>query len=445
MIRLMLEDEGFCLLATKHLEPHYFDNQTLTWLFTKIRDHQIRYERPPALLALYEYVRELDPMLASQYQSAVVQIEQTPLADPQFIVDKVVEFVQRNMFVAGMQELRALYNKGDVNAAFDEMMRKADEISRVKLQGVDRSFFFLEFEQRQRRRQYETLASHLHTFSTGIPDLDRVLKGGLSLGELGVWIAKHKAGKSMLLVWLVFYAVRALRIPVLVTVHEGGREYWEDRIESAFAHQLTSLVTRGDLDAQTHQRLVDEYRELSRLLVIRGYTKDEGTWNATVGDIYAELKDLRTRYGFRPKLVVVDYGDLLKSQFRADTETQHQTAAFKDLKALTDKDQGYAIWTASQAQRLPARADRDPKYLIRAEQVADAIGKVRVADFYGSINRTYDEEQSNRIRIFAEQYRHGQAGRLIDVETDYGRSRFVKSIIDSKPAPIEYVQDDLDL
>jgi KaiC/GvpD/RAD55 family RecA-like ATPase len=445
MLRLMIEDEGFCILATQQLEGHYFENPALTWLYGRIRDHQVSYSRPPSFLALYEYLRDLDPTIAQQYQPVIVQLEQTPVTDPQFITDRIVDFVKRNLFVAGMEEARALYNKGATDDAFDFWMRRGEEINQVSLGAVDRGWFFLELPERQRRRQYQAAASHLHTFSTGIPDLDKILNGGLSLGELGIWIAKHKTGKSMLLAWLVFYAVRALRVPVLVTVHEGGREYWEDRLEASFAHTVTALVTRGELDPATHQRLVDEYRELSQLLVIRGYTKDEGTWNATVGDIYAEVKDLRTRYGFRPKMIVCDYGDLLKSQFKADSETAHQTAAFKDLKSLSDKDQGYAVWTASQAQRLPARADRDPTYLIRAEQVADAIGKVRVADFYGSLNRTHDEERENRIRLFAEQYRKNQAGRVIELETDYGRSRFVKSVLSSEAAPVDAEQREFEL
>lgn len=441
----MIDDEGFCLLATVHLQGHYFENPALTWLFNQIKEHHIRYQHPPGFVALYEYLRDLDPTIAQQYQALVVQIEQTPVLDAGFISDRIVEFVKRNMFVSGLENVRALYNKGDFDGACDFWLRRGEEINEVSLGSLDRGWFFAELDQRQRRRQHQAAADHLHTFSTGIPDLDVVLKGGLSLGELGVWIAKHKTGKSMLLTWLVFYAVRALRIPILVTVHEGGRTYWEDRLEAAFAYQLAELVARGELDPVTHQRLVDEYKHMSRLLVIRGYTKEEKVWNATVGDIYAELKDLRTRHGFRPKMIVVDYGDLLRSQYKADTEVAHQTAAFKDLKSLTDKDQGYAVWTASQAIRLPARADIDPMYLVRAEQVADAIAKVRQADFYGSINRTREEEKTNRIRLYAEKYRKGRSGRIISLETDYGRSRFVRSILASEAAPVEMEQREFDL
>jgi replicative DNA helicase len=442
-IRLAIEDEAFCHLACSHLEPSYFENAALTWVFGRVKEHWLRYARPSSFIALHEYLRELDPMVAQTYAPTVMQLEQTPVAEQQFIADKIVEFVKRNLFVAGMEQARALYNKGDVDGAFDFWMRRGDEINRVSLGIVDRGFFFEEVDERQQRREYKARAGHLFTFSTGIPDLDAILNGGLSIGEFGMWFAKQKAGKSMLLLWFAFFAVRALRIPVLVTVHEGGREYWEDRLESAFAHTVTSLVSRGEMDPATHARLLDEYRELKKLLVIRGYTKGEGTWNANVGDIESELHELRVRYGFVPKMIIPDYADLLRSRYKAETERDHQTEAAKDLATLAER--GYAIWSASQVQRLPPAADRDPRYLIRAEQVADAIGKARIPTFYGSINRTKEEQKNQRVRLYAEEYRHGEAGRIIEVETDYSRARFVRSVLAAHDAPmLDATQDEVD-
>jgi hypothetical protein len=77
----------------------------------------------------------------------------------------------------------------------------------------------------------------------------------------------------------------------------------------------------------------------------------------------------------------------------------------------------------------------DPNFLVRSEHIADAIGKVRVADFYGSINRTIQEKEQDRARLFAEDYRKGEAGRVIEVATDYGHGRFVRSVLRSSAAP----------
>lgn len=434
-LRLMLEDDGFCALALRHFRPSYFESAAMGWVFTMIEQHHAAYQRPPSLLATYESLRQLDPLVAQQYQPTVDAIAQTPATDEDFIRDRVVDFVRRNLFVEGFENARRLYNRGDVDAAYDFWQRRSEEIQQINLGGADRSFFFDDFEARFKSRQAHGAAVHTHTFSTGIPDLDDVLDGGLSKGELGGWIAYQKTGKSMMLVWLAFWAVRANRVPVLVTVHEGGREYWENRLDAAFANTFVTAVSRGQLDRAAHRDLVEEYREMRQLLVIRGYTKDEGVWNATALDIAGELKELRTRWGFRPSMIVVDYADLLRARpgMGASSETEHQTHAVRDLKALTDQDRGYAIWTAFQAQRKNPKADVDDNFVVHAENVSDAAAKFRVPDFYGSINRTVEEKQTDRARLFAEDYRGGLGGRVIPVDTDYANGRFIRSILSPPP------------
>ncbi|HET6495495.1 MAG TPA: AAA family ATPase [Thermoleophilia bacterium] len=440
-LRLMLEDEAYCALATTHFQVGFFENAALSWTFGVVHGYYAAYSRPPTPMVLHEELRKLDPAIGSQYRPTIEAVTSPAPIEVDYIRDQTVEFVRRNLFVQRFEHARQLYNQGNTSDAYDFWQRSAEEINQVTLKVVDRSWFFEDLDDRQKRRAHYASAQDYNTFPTGIDELDRVLNGGLSIGELGAWIAYQKVGKSMLLTWLAYFAVRALQAPVLVTIHEGGREYWEDRLEAAFAHMFTSLISRNELTVESHAALVEEYRGLRRLCVVRGFTKEEESWNATVLDLDKELKDLRVQ-GFRPRMIVIDYADLLRSRDRADNETAHQTAAWRDVKTLAGRDNGYAIWTAAQAQRKNPKADRDPNFFVRAENVSDAAGKVRVPDFYGSINRTREEEETNRVRLLAEDYRSGMGGRVIELETDYAHGRFVKSVLASRaapPAPVELV------
>jgi replicative DNA helicase len=436
VLRHMVDEEAFCFMCTEHLRSNFFENAALGWIFGAIQRHSVAYSRPPNFMVLYEELRRLDPLLAAQYQPTLDAIYRTPPSEPEYVGSKVMDFVKRNVFFESFEYVRKLYNDGKADDAYDAWQRASEDIQKISLEQVDRGFFFEDFEARHSQRVHAANTFDFSTFSTGIPELDLVLDGGLSLGELGAWIAYQKVGKSYMLAWLAFYAVRALQIPVLVTVHEGSREYWEARLDAAWADTFVNLVKRGELTHERHREMAAEYEQLKGLLVVRGYTKGEQTWSANAQDIYGELKDLRVRHGFRPKMIVIDYADLLRARTHANSETEHQTAAWRDIKTLTSADQGYAIWTASQAQRKNPRADRDPDFVVRAEHVADAIGKVRTADFYGSINRTMEEKQNHRARLFAEDYRGGEAGKIIEVETDYGHGRFVRSIISQRDAPV---------
>ena len=80
---------------------------------------------------------------------------------------------------------------------------------------------------------------------------------------------------------------------------------------------------------------------------------------------------------------------------------------------------------------------------VRSDETADAIGKVRVSDIYGSLNRTSEEKEEGKARVFIEDYRSGPSGaaRIIHVRTDYDNGRFVRNplgavTVEPQPMPI---------
>lgn len=433
LLRYALDDDSFAALISKHLQPSYFESPALGWIFSTIQWYVGQYSRAPSPLVLLDACSRMHPSLIEQYRPTVTAVTTAPTVEAQYIGERLTEFIKRNLFVDGIEKLRHLYNGGSVEDAYRFWAERADQIHSVTTESPDRSFFFEDFDDRISRRRHEAAHEHLYTFPTGIPDLDDVLGGGLSKGELGIWVAYPKVGKSHMLQWLAYYAVRALRIPVHYTVLEGGREQVEDRFDAAFAYMTARELKTNDVDLQRMQALRDEYQELRQLLVIRGFTKSGDAWSATPDDIYRDLVDLRQRRGFRPRLLVTDYGDLLKPRpgVSHDNEMRAQASVFRDLKALCDRDDGYAHWTASQAQRPTKGATENEKHVVRSQQIADCYEKVRCADFIGSLNRTGTEMVEERMRIFAELYRSNPAGRLIEVKTDFAHHRAVTSTLRS--------------
>jgi replicative DNA helicase len=261
LLRLCLDNEAFAVLAARHLKPSFFETAPLSWIFSSVQWYIQTYARPPTPFVIMDSCRRLDPMLSAQYLPTVEGVCSSAIVEEKYIGDKLTEFIKRNLVVDGVEKLRLLYNQGDVDATVRFFSERAEEIQQVNLGVVDRSFFFEEMEQRSMRRAAEAAQGNLYTFSTGVPDLDGVLNGGLSKGELGIWVAYPKVGKSHMLQWLAYYAVRALRIPVLYVVLEGGREQAEDRFEAAFTYSTAMDLKTGNVDANRMRAIRDEYRD----------------------------------------------------------------------------------------------------------------------------------------------------------------------------------------
>lgn len=430
MLRLALENEAFAFLISQYLKVSFFETPALGWIFNCIAHYVTAYGRPPSALVLRDMVGQLDPSYHASYAPTVEAVVAAPAVEEAYIATRIEEFVRRNLIVEGVEKLRNLYNTNNLEELQAFFVRRAEEVASVSLKKVDRTFFFEDVNLRAERRQRVAMQTHLYTFSTGIKELDDVLDGGLSRGELGLWSAVAKAGKSHFLQWFAYFAVRALRIPVLYIILEGGREQTEDRFEAAFAYRTAKELRADAYSVVREQQLIAEYNELRRLLVIRGFTKSDEGWNTTVNDIWTEIRALRQREGFKPLMIVIDYLDLLRDGEKRshDNEMREQAAVVRQVKKLADRDDGYAIWTASQIQRQKPAKEQNPDWVPRSGDIADSIEKIRAVDFHGTIARTDVEKRAEKARIFAELYRSAPAGKLIEINTDFAHHRAYTSV-----------------
>lgn len=429
VVRLALEDDGFCGQALRYLQPEMFESDALSWVW-KVIQREREANRTSTLLVVKDRLRDVARPQQGHYSAMVQMLEADTLREDAFIRARLAEFVQRNLFVAAFADSKRLYNVGQVDAAIDLMRAETQKAAQVTFEAPDRAWFFEELNDRQRIRRQMREREWEYVFPTGIHVTDLVLDGGLSRGELGTWIADSKGGKSLFLVHLALYASRAMRQRVLFVVLEGSRQQAENRLESLASGMLYREIKRGEIDPQQYAQIMEEYRGLRHNLVVRGMTD---RWNYTAGDIRAELDDLRTQHGWRPVMLVCDYGDLLRSQAKGvANEEQHQRDGFGDLKTLSTQDRGYAIWTASQARRPVTKKDsKDQKEfrvwgkpVLRSKDVADSYNKIRRSDFIGSINQDPEEKKRKEARLYHELYRDNAAHRVCKIRQDLNRMIF---------------------
>lgn len=417
LLRILMEDNGFAALVTPHLQPTFFMDQTLGWMYGFGVRYFEEYQAWPTATVYHNQIRQyLDPKLKPLYQAVVEQVAQMSLRDEQWMRDTTLDFVKRNIFVRTYQESRHLYNSGKVEEAYDLMMARMEQISRTTWDPVDESDLFSELAYRTNRRMDYDLGKD--SVGTAIPMFDHILGGGLSKGELGIIIAYPKMGKST---WLVHFGVAATRNNFKKTAHfvfEGTRQMVEDRYDAALMNELFNNVKRGDVELKKYNQAWDLYQTLKGFLKIRGYTE---RWDYTVLDIHEDLKRWKRESGWEPDLVVVDYGDLIGGRERNyPNEREKQKAAFRDLKSLANR--GYALWTASQAQR-PKEGAEAKTDILRARQIADCYEKVRVADLLCSQNMTLDERKACLSRLYVELYRSNAAEENILCVCDFSRMK----------------------
>lgn len=460
VIKLALLDDGFCTAAIQHVRPEMFESDALRWCWQNIMRER-EAQRTPTALVLRDKLRHVEPVVQPRYAAMLQAIEQDQLREEHYVRYSLAEFVARNVFVAAYQDSQKLYNMGRVNDAIDVMKREADRAARISFASPARYWFYAELEDRQRQRKERARREYDYTFPTGIVGVDEVLDGGLSIGELGCWMGDAKAGKSIMLVHLACYAARALMRKVLLVLLEGSYLQTASRMDAWHAAELYNEVKRGTFSYEAFARLQDEYRSASDRLVIRQMTD---SWSYSAADIQTELTELAGNSGWRPAMLVVDYGDLLRSQTGKNlSEEQHQRDAFGDLQVLCKRDAGYAVWTVSQARRprglgksaKDAKDDngngeggevwRGGKPVLSRGSMSDSYNKVRRVDFLGSINQDAEDKTRHEARLYLDIYRDNAADTVVKVKQDLNRMRFV-DLMDplNRPDRASAVLDEMD-
>lgn len=447
IVKMALQDDSFVVMALKYVKPEMFESDVLQWAWRQISAER-EAGRVPTPLVLRDKVRKIEKPSQPRYFAVLDAIDQDILREDPHIRHSLTEFVRRNLFVAAYDDSRRVYNMGKPDDAVELMRREMEKIQQVSFDQPNHVFFFADIDRRMQRRRRSANNVFSQTFPTGISGVDAVLDGGLSKGELGVWMGDAKAGKSLLLLHLAVFAARGLGRRVLFVVLEGSSEQTEDRLDAYMADAAYHDAKRGDFQLG---RGGDEYRSLRENLVVVGLTK---TWTNTVDDIQREMAELKASNGWVPDMIVVDYGDLLRARTPVKSEEEHQREAFADLKSLSTRDGGYAVWTATQARRPEAAKGEKPidlkdwesKAFLRARDVADSYNKVRRADFIGSINRDETEKAHGFARLYCDMYRAGQAGKIVPIKQSLDSMRFVDVLhLLNRPDAPENVRRDLEL
>jgi replicative DNA helicase len=256
----------------------------------------------------------------------------------------------------------------------------------------------------------ERLSSYKHGFVKSKPvptfsmKFNKLLLGGLDAGEMGVVLGLRGYGKSHILVALGASAVQAGKKVYHVSLEMGRRS-----VLRRYDTSLTGLPPK-ELAGQAGEQ-----------------TKKLGASNLWVGSYPANtlspsaLRSMVSRRG-RPDLLIVDYGRIMRPDFRTDTpytQIGDIYAALRDIGIEFD----CAVWTAGQVNRLGYGKQDSEGDVITLEQVAESIQIGDHADVVVSWNATRQEIHDHKGRLWVDKNREAEDKVMLHMEADWSLSR----------------------
>lgn len=335
-------------------------------------------------------------------------MEATP-ADGRYVVEQVCEAARKAALWKALDDGLRAYGQGRLDEVVEGVVR-AGGIGQVDMDpGVDWAGSVVERTRRRVEHQEPP------RWGTGIVDLDDMIRGGLSSGELGVFVAAPGAGKSTA---LVTAAVHAMNLGGTVVY------YSFEMYESDIVDRIDSAVTMVPQDqlrkhAEHVQGAVEAWlKRCKGACVVKKFPARV----TSTREVRAHLQHLRAARSIRPSVLVFDYADKMASENPARYEKDHQVvgAVYDEVRNLGEEF-GCPVWTASQTN-----SEGDEAKVAGGHHVARAREKWANADVMVSINRTDEEKVQEQVRLHVIKCRYATDGVTIGpLRSDFARGRLV--------------------
>jgi hypothetical protein len=394
LVQIMFEDRVFCDQLGEVFKVEFLEQKYLQAFVEKLFEYKNKFETHPSAKTFAAVLRtELDEdneVLTKQIRVYFAKIyANSAVEDEDYVKHTALDFCRKQKLKEALMKSANLLQK----ASFDEISLLINDALKL---GSDNSYGYdykLDFE----KRFVVKLRSPV---STGWSLVDKLCKGGLGSGELGVVIAPTGAGKSMALVHLGTQALMAGKTVVHFTL-ELGDTVVASRYDSCLTGiHLKDLYERKD-------EIYEKIKDLKGNIIVKEYP----TKSASVVTLKNHLHKLKTR-GIEVGMIIVDYGDLLKCTGNYREKRIELESIYEDLRGMA-QEYRCPIWTASQTNRGGLNAE-----VITMESISEAFNKCFVADFIFTLSRTIEDKNTNSARMFVAKNRNGPDGLVYPMSMD---------------------------
>ncbi len=411
---LYCQDPGFRRQYNDVISPDFFDDDALIHIIRTAKkiNGKGRMVTKAAIEADFVDAKNSAAFTAPRNKQFDRQFKETlnavfleELEPLDYIPDLVVSFARSQAVADACHKIVGLFDKGGNLDAVKSIMDGALQV------GASRDLGHSSLESAAEIGMLKKGLMHEQTnkIPTGLPTLDTNMRGGLSIGELGMVIGPTGRGKSIVLVNLAAQALREGKNVVYVTF-----ELFEHEVLLRFFQNLTGCTDEEVIDEEDKFRMEINgmLKRMKNHLQIKYFAP--GTLSSV--QLRAYLARLQTQEGWSPDLIILDDADSMRipKAGRADSSSaatyQALGVLYSDIIAIL-VDFATASWVACQATRGAFDAE-----VVDLSHTADSFKKAHKANMALAVCQTPEEAELDRARLFVAKARAYKSGYFVPIK-----------------------------
>lgn len=378
-------NEAYYRIVYPHLKREYFRQGSERIVYGLISKYIDKYEVLPTKNALLVELETKNSLNQSDFETSIDLINSMNSVpeDLNWLVDSTEKFCQDNSLYNALTIVNEIQHNSSLNheernpkipdvGVIPELLRDALGICFDTSVGHD---YFEDYESR-----WESYVKRTAKIPFTIEILNRITQGGVERKTLNLIMAGVNVGKSLSMCTLsADYLTQGLN--VLYISMEMSEEAVSKRIDANLMN-----VSMDDFDTLTGGSYKDKIKALaSRNKIGKLIVKQFPTGGASVNHFNALMEELKTKKGWKPDVVMVDYlGICASSRIQGYSENSYQY-----VKAVAEELRGFAIrwdvavWSGAQTNRNGWDSSD-----IEMGDIAESAGLAATADFILAVMET---------------------------------------------------------
>jgi replicative DNA helicase len=239
-----------------------------------------------------------------------------------------------------------------------------------------------------------------HPIPMGIPGIDRLLKGGLAKGEIGVILAPTGVGKSTILTKMANHAFN-LGFNVLQIFFEDNPKVIQRK-----HFTLWTKIHPDDL-SEKREEVVTKVREIEESMPNKLIMKKLPSDTMTMLQIKNQIRKMVSD-GIKVDMIVVDYIDCVVPDKNLGDEWKSEGSVMRAFEAMCH-EMNLVGWTATQGNRSSISSE-----VVTTDQMGGSIKKAQVGHVIISVAKTLQQKEMKLATIAITKSRIGDDGVIFE-------------------------------
>jgi len=390
LLNQIVEDKEFSHSIIDVIENSYFENKYFKIIIQMVREYYKKFDHTPSFETLEQITKsELQQEVASKIVlDTIKKIKDAPVDGVGFVQEKALKFCKQQELQKVMTKAQKIIDGGEFENydTLEELVREALLVGNKDTSMMD---VFSNLDQVLEE-------DYRHPIPMGIPGIDRLLKGGLAKGEIGVILAPTGVGKSTVLTKMANHAFN-LGFNVLQVFFEDNPKVIQRK-----HFTLWTGVHPDDLSDQKDDVMnkVNEIQEeMPNKLILKKLPSDTMTMLQIKNQIRKMVAD-----GIKIDMIVLDYIDCIVPDKNLGDEWKSEGSVMRAFEAMCH-EMNIVGWTATQGNRSSISSE-----VVTTDQMGGSIKKAQVGHVIISVAKTLQQKELKLATIAITKSRIGDDG-----------------------------------